>query len=223
MSIGRKGYLGGTFNPIHYGHLRMAEEVREALKLEKVVFIPAPVPPLKDRDIAPPELRLQMVRLAVEGNPFFEVSDLEYQRTGKSYTVDTMRLLRQMEPEVEPVFILGLDAFLELPQWHRPEELISLCDFAVVRRAQAGKEALFDSPFLSSSEPIEVTRDYEVYPLHGERRLYWVNCRVLQISASDIRKRLREGRSIKYLLPESVESFIIRQEVYLNNERGGRS
>jgi|Deesub1362B_J571_1020462.scaffolds.fasta_scaffold00010_172 nicotinate-nucleotide adenylyltransferase len=221
MRSHRKAFLGGTFNPIHYGHLRMAEEVREALNLDKVVFIPSSIPPLKTEDVAPADLRLQMLRIALKDNPFFEISDIECRRSGKSYTVDTIKIIREEEPDLEPIFILGIDAFLEMPLWHRPDELIKLCDFAVVKRSCADFKDLSRSPFLRSLEPEEKTDSYRSLRLISGRRVFWIECTVLDISASDIRQRLREGRSIKYLLPESVESFIISNQIYFQRERGG--
>jgi nicotinate-nucleotide adenylyltransferase len=220
MRSHKKAFLGGTFNPVHYGHLRMAEEVREALSLEKVVFVPSCIPPLKAEDVAPAELRLQMLKIAIKDNPFFEVSDIECRRTGKSYTVDTMKIIRREDPNLDPIFILGIDAFLEIPLWYRPDELIRLCDFAVVKRSCSSFEDLSGSPFLESLEPEEETDSYKCLRLKSGRKLFWIECTVLDISASDIRQRLRQGRSVRYLLPESVESFIISNQIY-TQERGG--
>ena len=131
----RLGLLGGTFNPIHIGHLRGAEEAREAFNLERICFIPAALPPHKDDRIeVSPTQRLEIVKLAVENNTAFSVCDLELSRGGKSYTVETLHQFRRQYRDAELFFILGMDSFLEVTTWKRYEDLFSLCNFVVLRR-----------------------------------------------------------------------------------------
>ncbi len=129
------GILGGTFNPIHYGHLAAAEEVRDRLKLDRILFIPSYLPPHKLEENVPSAVqRMEMVRLATEGNPSFEPSDIEIKRGGRSYTIDTIEALRQAYPGTELYFITGLDSFLEIQTWHEWERLLTLCCFVVLSR-----------------------------------------------------------------------------------------
>jgi nicotinate-nucleotide adenylyltransferase len=120
------GIFGGTFNPIHYGHLRSAEEVREKFGLDKILFVPAGSPPLKTEGIADALHRQEMLRLAVTDNKFFELSDIECRLPGKSYTVNTIEQLKEANPDAKFFFILGIDAFIDIPNWWQPEILITL-------------------------------------------------------------------------------------------------
>jgi nicotinate-nucleotide adenylyltransferase len=211
--------LGGTFNPIHYGHLAAAEEVRDRLKLERVLFIPSYLPPHKDEEDMPSAIRrLEMVRLATVGNPHFTVSDMEVKRGGKSYTVDTVGALRTMHPETEFYFITGLDSFLEIRTWYQWERLLRLCSFVVLSRpgyrfadlakidfmkGAARELAGLDSGDLVHAlfQPDGFKICMEMIPLYD-------------ISSTDIRKRIRESRTVKYHLPESVENYIIINKLY---------
>ncbi len=216
LTEGQTAIFGGTFNPIHFGHLRAAEEVREALGLSKVIFIPSCVPPLKSGDLAEVHCRLDMVRLAIRDNPYFELSDMECRRGEKSYTVKTLEELKEQHPSIEPFFILGVDAFLDMPNWYQPERLIQLCDFIVVNRPPFSIEEILRSPFLKD-EGMRLSRETQaLLSLKSGRKVISINCTSLGISASDIRERLKKGMSIKYLLPESVESYIISNKLYNN-------
>ncbi|NOZ25496.1 MAG: nicotinate (nicotinamide) nucleotide adenylyltransferase [Nitrospirae bacterium] len=214
MTEGRTAIFGGTFNPIHFGHLRTAEEVREALCLDRIIFIPSCVPPLKSGDLADGGCRLEMVRLAVRDNPYFDVSDMECRRKEKSYTVRTLEELKEQHPRSEPLFILGVDAFLDIPNWYRPERLIQLCDFIVVNRPPYSIEEILRSPLIEDKGVRLSGETQAVLTLKSGRRVISISCTPIGIAASDIRERLRRGRSIKYLLPESVESYIISNKVY---------
>jgi nicotinate-nucleotide adenylyltransferase len=131
----RLGILGGTFNPVHFGHLAAAEEVRDRLKLEKIIFIPSFLPPHKiDDDIPSAVQRQEMVRLAIKGNAHFTVSDMEIRRGGRSYTIDTIRTLQQLHPGAELYFLSGLDAFLEIRTWKDWDKLMAFCSFVVLSR-----------------------------------------------------------------------------------------
>ncbi len=217
--------MGGTFNPVHNAHLRVAEEVRETLGLEKVLFVPAGTPPLKSgAGLAPARKRLEMVRLAVAGNPFFEVSDLECRKSGPSYTVNTLEKLSDEYPDKRLYFITGADVFLDLHLWWRPERLIELADFAVVSRPGYPFAGILDSPFVLKDRWLankkkelaaldEGKKAAVRLRLSGGRALHLLRVAPLGISAKHIRALLAAGRSARYLLPEHVLSFIIQNKI----------
>ncbi len=213
------GILGGTFNPIHYGHLAAAEEVRNRLKLDKILFIPSSLPPHKqDEDVPPAEHRMEMVRLALAGNPAFEPSDIEIRRGGRSYTVDTIEALLQMHRRDELYFITGLDSFMEIQTWHRWQNLLSLCRFVVLSRPGYRFTDLTKIDFIQSAgagleELDNNTRSQSVIRA-GTFEVFLETIPLYDISSTDIRKRVKEGRSIKYLLPEAVETYIIKNKLY---------
>ena len=146
------GIFGGTFNPIHYGHLRAAEEVREKLRLDRILFIPSGTPSLKTEELAEAVHRYKMTRLAVVTNRFFELSDIECRHPGKSYTVKTVEELKKASPGIDFLFILGIDAFLDIPNWWNPENLIGLMDFVVIPRSPFRFVDLLSSPYISADE-----------------------------------------------------------------------
>jgi len=213
------GVFGGTFNPIHVGHLRAAEEVAEQLGLSRVVFVPSARPPHKDDDdgdpIAPAELRLAWARAATADNPLFEVDDLELERGGRSWTVDTLRTIgARIAPEL-PVFMIGCDAFVEMGAWREPESLFTLADFAVTTRPPVARGSLADWLPRCVRDEIELAPD----GLSGRHRTAGTQVRLLEIpaldvSASDIRRRLRQGRSVRYLLPEPVRNAVEESGVF---------
>lgn len=195
------GVMGGTFDPVHIGHLIAAEEARVKLALDTVLFVPAGRPWLKAGcSITPAAQRVQMVRLATESNPFFELSMIEVERPGHSYTVDTMRELRdRYGSEVELFFILGSDSVSGLSQWKEPEEILRLCSLAVMRRADGllseqkkSEQLLFDN------------RD----------KIIFVDMPVIGISSSDIRERVRKGLSVHYMVADAVEWYIVEEKLY---------
>jgi nicotinate-nucleotide adenylyltransferase len=213
------GVYGGTFNPIHVGHLRAAEEMAEALALERVLFVPSGTPPHKDDVdgvIAPAELRLAWTRLAIADNPRFAASDLEVARGGASYLVDTLGALRaELAPGAELVFLVGSDAFAEMGAWREPRELFRLAHYAVMVRPGLARGSLAD--WLP-----EVARgDFEIAPdgRSGRHRSAGTWLRLLEIggfavSSSELRLRLQEGRSVRYLLPEPVRQAVLASGVY---------
>ena len=215
----RLGILGGTFNPIHFGHLAPAEEVRDRLKLEKIIFIPSFLPPHKiEEDIPSAVQRQEMVRLAIKGNSHFTESDMEIRRGGKSYTVDTIEALRQAHPGSELYFLTGLDSFLEIRTWKDWDRLMTLCAFVVLSRegcrfGDISRLGFLDVPEreLSALDSREKDR---VAIAAATIRVYLERVPFFDISATDIRKRIGEGRSIKYHLPEAVEHYIIENKLY---------
>lgn len=215
----RIGIFGGTFNPIHLGHLAAAEEVCDRLRLEKVIFIPSFLPPHKDEEGIPAGLqRQEMVRLAIKGNSHFTVSDIEIKRGGRSYTIDTIDTLLQSHIGAELFFITGLDSFLEIRTWKDWERLITRCSFVVLSRQGYRFSDLVSLDILQASpqELVELDsgqRDRAVLR-RGDLRVHLEMIPFYDISSTDIRKRVREGRSIKYHLPEAVEHYIIENKLY---------
>lgn len=197
----RVGIMGGTFDPIHIGHLVIAEAAREQLALSEVIFIPAAQPPHKaGREVAPAGHRLHLVQLATESNPFFRVLDVEMKREGPSYSYDTLRALVETHGEsTDFYFIVGGDEMNTILTWHRISELFALCRFAAARR---------------QGVPLSLL---EVRERLGEEvlaRIHPVQAPELEISSTDIRRRLCEGRSIRYLVPEKVEAYICKEGLY---------
>lgn len=213
------GVFGGTFNPIHYGHLRAAEEVREMLGFERVLFVPSGNPPLKTGDLADALKRYEMVRLATAGNRSFDVLDIESVKPAKSYTVETLEVLVNRYSGSELYFMLGMDAFLDIPGWWMPEKLVSMVNFAVISRPGRKFEDLLSSPHLDVERgDLKVLDDsdgeFKIFRLKSLKEAALVKITPIDISSSDIRRRMQAGQSIKYLLPESVESFIISNKLY---------
>lgn len=197
----RVGILGGTFDPVHIGHLAAAEAAREALGLERVVFIPAGRPPHKDpAGITPAEHRYRMTVLATAGNPRFRVSRIEIDRPGPSYTVDTLRELAGRLPGCGLVFITGVDSFLDVASWKDAGELFRLSEFAVVSRPG------FDGGALE-----RVLAGLEEWQ---RARVHAVGAAGLDVSSRDLRERVRAGRSIRYLVPEAVLAYIEHYGLY---------
>jgi nicotinate-nucleotide adenylyltransferase len=194
--------FGGSFNPIHHGHLIAARAVAEASGFNRVLLIPSSQPPHKrqNADIADPEQRLAMCRLAVEDDPLFAVNDLELRRSGPSYTIDTVReLKRQGWQRVH--WLMGADMVEILPKWHEPQALMAEADFVVMARPGWA--------FDWDAMPTE---------FRGLRQAV-VAAPMLQISATDIRQRVREGRSIRYLVPETVRGYIEQNRLYVESSK----
>jgi nicotinate-nucleotide adenylyltransferase len=213
------GILGGTFNPIHYGHLAAAEEVRDRLKLDRILFIPSYLPPHKlEEDVPSAAERMEMVRLAISGNDHFEPSDLEIKRGGTSYTIDTIKTLRQTYADAELFFITGLDTFLEIQTWHDWETLLTLCCFVVLSRPGYCFADMMKIDFMRSAEK-ELTALDRGAMRHavigaGAFTVVLETVPLYDISSTGIRERVKEGRSIKYHLPEAVEIYIMKQRLY---------
>lgn len=201
MTRRRVGILGGTFDPIHYGHLRIASAVLSRLSLTSVVLIPNRQPPHKaGRHVTPAEDRLAMVRLAVRSNPAFSVDTLEMEREGPSYTYDTVTELRRRHPLWDMAFISGLDGFLDIRTWHRWQELLHLVTFVVINRPGYPRQQL-DS-FLA-----------ELGPSYMDSVRY-LELPGVDISSSRIRERAEHGQSLAGLVPDAVAEYIARQRLY---------
>ncbi len=211
----RVGLLGGTFNPIHFGHLRAAEEVREALGLDLVYFVPAASPPHKlAGGLAAPEHRLAMVRLATKGNRYFMVSDAEIRRVGRSYTIDTVRhFLATLRAPSTLFLMMGSDAFAELDTWKDCDELVRLSSVVVHTRGPAGD----DGPpriSLAALKRFGYIKHDDHYVHAGGQTLSFVATTIIPISATLIREKLRRRRSVRYLMPGDVVDYIERHGLY---------
>ncbi len=215
------GIYGGTFNPVHYGHLRTAEEVAEVLGLDRIIFIPAGQTPFSKPDLQKSTHRYEMVKAAIEGNPRFRISDIEIKTKGKSYTVDTIKKLRDKYKKGDLFFILGIDAFLDLQLWKHPDRLVGLTNIAVISRPGYSFSDLADSPYLKDV-PKKILRDmdkgvlkdYE-FDISIKRTGSLINVTAMNISASYIRDLITAGRNVSYLLPDSVKSYIIASKLYI--------
>lgn len=197
------GIMGGTFDPIHYGHLRAAEEVRQGFGLERVVFVPSGRPPHKPiSEVTPPEHRYLMAQLATADHPHFEVSRMEIDRDGPSYTLDTLKALRQVYGEEKDIyFITGLDAVLETPTWKSFTELFELADFIAVTRPGYDLSAL-----ISLKQVLGETLFKKIHPFPVT---------LLAIASSEIRRKLRERESVRYLIPDAVASYAEKERLYV--------
>ena len=195
------GGMGGTFDPIHTGHLVTAEAVRIEYGLDKVLFIPASNPPHKQETHVTPAIhRYIMTVMATYSNPYFYVSSLEMERSGPSYTVDTVReLIKQFGDTIDIYFITGADAIQDLPSWEQIETLLGMCHFIAATRPGC----------LSTLEDV-----IEHFGPLGHRQIHRLATPELEISSTDIRERIRKGRSIKYIVPESVENYIYKEGLY---------
>jgi nicotinate-nucleotide adenylyltransferase len=215
------GLFGGTFNPVHYGHLRVAEEIAEGLRLDEVVFMPAADPPHKSpRGLALLSDRVKMLEMSLEGRPRFTVSDLEGRLAGPSYTVNTMRALKAERPLLGAplLFLVGFDSFKQVGLWHEHQELFRLASFVVFLRPGArGGQAAIGQVLAEATGGGWKWRESEQGFFH-KRYLPVIHFRqdsMLRISSTALRSRLREGRSVRYLVPDSVRDFINDQGLYL--------
>lgn len=208
------GILGGTFDPVHYGHLRPALEVQEALELIEVRLIPCFEPPHRQQPHASPGLRLAMLRAAVRDKPTLRVDDREIQRQGVSYMVDTLVSLREQFPSMPLGLILGMDAFAGLPQWHRWQEITELAHIVVTHRPGWGMEQInVDEELMHLVSTRQVmTADDLQNNIAGN--IYFIPVTQLDISATQIRRLCSSGKQIQYLLPDAVAEMIQRQGIY---------
>ena len=215
------GVLGGTFNPIHNGHLAIARQTREALALDRVVFVPTGDPPHKPNEhLATAEHRYEMVRLAIASDPLLSISDVEVRRPGKSYTIDTIRLLqREYGQGTRLFFLIGLDAFLEFSTWSEPATLLTLCSFVVLSRPGLSFQGLSALPLIpripqTSLMELDAGRNVRLDVSLGLQSLTCLRLPPSNVSASDIRARLAQGAPTANLLPPVVESYILQHHLY---------
>jgi nicotinate-nucleotide adenylyltransferase len=200
----RFAILGGTFDPIHIGHLAMAEQIKDEIGAEKVLFLPSGNPPHKDLDVVTEaKHRAKMVELSIESNLDFLYEDLEMKRSGWTYTVDTLHQLKQKYDDVKFFYIIGADVVFDLLTWKRFEEVFSLTHFIVVQRTGYSKDF-----------PEKMDRLRKIY--HANIQVSKVP--LMDVSSSYIRKRAQDGLSIKYLVHDSVEKYIVESQVYRKEE-----
>jgi nicotinate-nucleotide adenylyltransferase len=225
----RLGVLGGTFNPIHYGHLAAANDVWDVFSLDSVIFVPAAIPPHKDlAGIIEPQHRLMMTTLATVSHPHFIVSPMEIERASASYTVDTIVQLKQQYPEPLGIyFILGIDAFIEIASWRQPDVLLANCHTIVISRpghnlhgqiqnplrqlSTLYPHLIFDPQMEGGQEPL----DRPAYQVRGTPyQIFLQEVAGMDISSTDIRRRVKSGRSLRYLLPDTVDAYIRKYQLY---------
>jgi len=219
------GLFGGTFNPIHLGHLRVAEDVRARFDLEKIVFIPSAIPPHKDMNgLADARSRYAMITIALSDCPDYVASDVEIHRQGPSYTIDTIAYFQNHQPADAPYYlIVGMDAFLEITTWKAWQHLFNLIPVIVMTRPKAAGDAS-DAPL---SDPLAEMERYihahmdigyslqESYFIHKTKQpIYLAHVTPIDISSSAIRDRIRQGRSIQSLVPDSVLEYIKQKGLY---------
>ena len=186
------GILGGNFNPVHNQHLLIANQVGTALNLEKVYLMPEYLPPhVDEKDTIEAEHRLNMLKLAIADNPLFDIEQAELQRKGKSYTYDTMKALIAQNPDTDYYFIIGGDMVEYLPKWYKIDELVEMVQFVGVKR-----------PGYTIDTP---------YPI------IWLDAPMMDLSSSLIRKKIAQGCSIRYLVPEAVRNYILEKGLYLES------
>lgn len=197
------GLYGGSFNPIHHGHLILAQHVAEACHIHKMLLVPCHTPVHKHPDeLAPAELRWQMVQASIQEHPLLEGCDIELRRAGPSFTVDTLEQLHDMYPDDQFSMLIGTDTLLQIAQWHKPERILQLCKLLVLSR-----------PGYAIEQPVPYLPDG-----FGAECVTMIEAPQLQISSSDIRQRVAEGLSIRYLAPDAAVQLIGQHRLYHRNK-----
>lgn len=194
------GIFGGSFNPIHYGHLMICEYIKEEMGLDKVIFIPTGNPPHKELEVSA-EDRYEMVRLAISPNPDFEISDIETTRVKKSYTVDTIRELKKIYKEEKLYFLIGLDSLFQLKTWMKIGDLSQEIEFVVALR-------------LGYLDREEVNKEIDFLRENFGTKINLIKTPLYEISSTDLRDRIREGKSLRYLIPKKVLDYIEESGFY---------
>jgi len=214
----RLGILGGTFDPIHLGHLRVAEEMGEEMELEKVYLIPGALPPHKDRKpVTPFHHRLAMTQMAVQDSPVLQTLDLEGRRQGFSYTIETLKEIHQLHTSsLELFFIIGMDAFLEIRTWKDYKKLFDYANFVVIQRPGFPSKEL-ESFVLSLGVGFKKSSQNSNFVTPSGNTLIYREATLMDISSTNIRKMLATGKSIRFLVPESVRSYIMEKGLYRIN------
>ncbi|MBF0451399.1 MAG: nicotinate-nucleotide adenylyltransferase [Candidatus Magnetomorum sp.] len=222
----RLGIFGGTFNPVHFGHLRVAVEVRELFSLDAVIFIPSAQPPHKDQTgIAHASHRLHMTQLAIRSYPFFQVSTIEIQRKGLSYTIDTLKELKKVHPEtVQFFYLIGLDAFLSIHTWKHYQKMFDEIPFIVMSRPVSGANKKMSLSMVTNTLVAYIQQTISEKYVHDNQRgcirhpnkqtIYYCQVTSLDISASQIRRLIENNQSVHFLLPDDVASYITRHKIY---------
>jgi len=200
----RLGLFGGTFDPVHFGHLLLAEQCREQCELDEVWFLPAGAPPHKQNaDISAGRIRAEMLELAIAGHQSFAMNCMELDRAGTTFTVETLQQLHDENPSRELFFIVGADSLADLPTWREPQQIARLATIVAVNRG-----------IDSTAENAQLDTVREVLGESVADRIGFVKMPGIGLSATDIRQRVREGRSIRYMTPRSVEQYIVEHRLY---------
>lgn len=205
----RVGVFGGTFDPVHLGHLILAEQCREQGRLDRVLFVPAARPPHKQEGaLTPFERRVEMLALAIAGQPAFQIEELEKDRPGPSYTVDTLAALHARQGDVELFLLLGSDSLLDLPYWYEPVRILQLAGLLIVARPG------WDMP------PLESLRATLKLPAEVPLRIQLVRSPLIDLASRDLRRRLAEGQSVRYMVPRAVEVYAREKNLYTLSSSG---
>lgn len=207
MKVKKVGIMGGTFNPIHIGHLILAETARSQFGLDEILFIPSGHPYMK-KDISLPsgEIRAEMTSLAIEDNPFFALSLMEIERPGNTYTYETLEALKKAHPDTEYYFILGADSLYALEKWKCPQKIFDACTILTAVREQNGKETF------TALENLQVEAARLMDKFHGKIEL--LQCGNVEVSSTGIRERMKAGESVRYLVPDKVIQYIHEKNLY---------
>lgn len=193
----KTGIMGGTFNPVHNAHLLIAEIAREEYGLDRIIFITGGNPPHKASNVSA-EHRFEMTHLAIEDNEYFEDDDFEIKRSEKSYTLHTLRYLKDKYPEDELFFIIGEDSLFDLPKWYKPKEILELCSLLVF--ARRSHETLLGT----------LNKMREKY----KGNIYPISAPIMQMSSTDIRNRIRDTKTVRYMIPDRVLTYIKENHLY---------
>ncbi len=196
------GIMGGTFNPIHFGHLFLAENAYEQIGLDQILFMPSKNPPHKAKPSqVTDQQRVEMIALAIGDNPHFALSTFELERSGYTYTADTLTLLKEENPEKEYYFIVGADSLFMMHQWYQPQTIFSLCTVVA-----AGRDNV---------DPERLEQQAEYLRQQYQANIMLLDMPTIQIASGEIRKRMKEQRSVRYYLPEAVIEYINKNRLYL--------
>ncbi len=206
------GIFGGTFDPVHMGHLRIAEEIREIFSLERIYFVPGGIPPHKRRrKIAGAEERLLMLKAAIKGNTFFRLSEIETKRKGPSYTIDTLKAFEKHFNEL--YFLIGIDAFSQIDTWHLYPELFYHTNFIIMTRPSSRKQAILE--MLPDDVKKDIRKSNDSLCVHKSgKKIHLHDITQIDISSTKIKELLKKHRSIRYLVPASVEKIITERGLY---------
>lgn len=212
----RVGLFGGTFDPIHFGHLRAAEEIKHILELDKIYFIPTSISPHKtDTNVTPSSKRLEMLKLAIEGNEYFDISEFELKSEAPSYTIKTLEYFNNMEPTPELYFIVGNEQFDQIESWKDYKRLFELTNFAVITRPGF-------SELDSNKVPLALKEDFRydncienvISYTNKTKEIVFIEIKGIEISSTDIRAFVKSKKSIKYLVPDKVQNYILSEKLY---------
>ncbi|HSH73146.1 MAG TPA: nicotinate-nucleotide adenylyltransferase [Methylophilaceae bacterium] len=209
------GVMGGTFDPIHFGHLRMAQELSDALQLDEVRFIPAATPPHRKQPASSAQHRAAMVKLAIADNPLFKLDTCELERDGASYTIDTLTLLREETGSESSLhLLLGSDAFFGLPSWHRWQEILKLCHIVVAHRPHSAPDKRNMQEPLQNVFAKHQAQNINELAQQTSGEIWLQHITALDISATYIREQFKSSASARYLMPDSVIEYIDQHQLY---------